>query len=365
MLKRLLEIRERMGIRTPAVAMVGGCAVLSLALWHSRGQEIVGRAVTEAPAALLRAGQLATAARVLVKVGDAVHDGQPLAVLEAPDILARRKEVDARISFVTRRAEVSRLELIRGLKADERTRALAMIEAERDLSMVVAERARRAAESKVVGGMLSEAEKLRQNGLIDPYRAREQEAAYAVSETQAEESSARKSTENRRLAAIRKELAELGVSQELRAATEKLHAAELDVLTRERDELERQLVALTVRAPRAGRVSELVGPGSVVQPGDLVARVSPFTAEQVAWYATPAEGPPQLGERVAYTVTLADGRKCSGEELVNVGSEAMPKPPQLGSILPLDSVGFPVRIKLPERCALPVGLLVELRLERL
>jgi multidrug resistance efflux pump len=166
MFRRLSEIRDRMGIRAPAVLMVTGCAAVALTLWHQRGQEVVARAITEAPVAVVTSTQTATVARVLVGLGDAVASGQPLISLEAPDLLAQKKLVEARIAHALRAAELARLELIRGLKQEERSRALMLIEAQRDLQATVAERTRRHAEADVAGGMLSEADKLREAGLI-------------------------------------------------------------------------------------------------------------------------------------------------------------------------------------------------------
>jgi multidrug resistance efflux pump len=364
MFRRLSEIRDRMGIRAPAVLMVSGCAAVALTLWHQRGQEVVARAITEAPVAVVTSTQTATVGRVLVGLGDAVASGQPLISLESPELSAQKKLVEARIAHALRAAELARLELIRGLKQEERSRALMLIEAQRDLQATVAERTRRHAEADVAGGMLSEADKLREAGLIDPYRAREQAALYAERTSLEAESQAMSKLETQRLTALKKELTELGVSDELLAASERVHAAELEMLTRERDELEARLLALTVRAPHAGRVSELASAGSVLQPGDLVARVAPHVASRVAMYAAQSEGPPAVsGDAVAFTVTLADGRTCRGQDQVSVTSEALPKPAGLSGLAGIDVSGFPVRVRLPEHCTLPIGQLVELRLE--
>lgn len=353
-----------MDIRGPALLMVLGCSALCVVLWQRRHREFAGKGITDAPVAVLVAHDAALVQTALVAVGARVDEGQPLLTLSAGELLAARRSVEARIQQTARSAEVARLTLLQGLKQSEREEALALLSAQRESSLAHAERARRAQEASAAAAMNEEAERLHKAGLIDPYKAREQAVLNSEKSSQSLESETRDAVESRHLATLRKQLGALGVADELLTANERMYAAEVDVLMRERDDLDTRIAALTVRAPRSGLVAEIVAQGSTVLPGAVLVRVAPPVAADVVLYASVREGLPQLDGQLAYTVTLEDGRECSGSGLARSGSEARPKPAQLVGFAGLDSMGFPLRVALPEGCSLPIGQVVDLRLKR-
>lgn len=357
------ELRERMDIRLPALLMVLGCSALCLVLWRQRHREFAGKAVTDAPVAVLMAHDAALVQTSLVSVGTRVREGQPLLTLHAGQLSAERRGVDARIQQTARSAELARLTLLQGLKQSQRDEALALLSAQREADLARAERERRGQEASAAAAMNEETERLHKAGLIDPYKAREQAALNTEKSSQSVESETRDAVESRHLFTLRKQLGALGVADELLTANERMYAAEVEVLMRERDELDARIAALTVRAPQAGLVAEIIAQGSTVQPGTVLARVAPPVAEDVVLYTSVREGLPSLTGELAYTVTLEDGRECSGLGRARSGSEATLKPVQLAGFAGLDSMGFPLRMALPAGCSLPIGQVVDLSLK--
>jgi multidrug resistance efflux pump len=351
-----------MGIRTPAMLMVLFCTALSTLLFYRRHSDFSGKAVTDGPVAVLMAQQAGVVQTALVAVGAQVEAGQPILVLSSSELMAARREVDARIRHAARSAEMARLTLLKDLKHDEREQAIALLSAQREAALTRAERTRRAQEALAMAALQEEAVKLHDAGLMDPYRAREQATLYTEKSSQSVESQTREAVESRHLSTLRKELGQLGADNDLVSASEQLYAAEVDVLMRERDALDARIESLTVRAPRDGHVAELVAQGSQVQPGVTLARIASRAAQDVVLYTSAQEGLPQLDDEVAYTITLADGRECRGHGRPRAGSEALLKPAQLTSFGGFDSMGFPLRVALPQGCSLPIGQVVDLRL---
>jgi len=62
-------------------------------------------------------------------------------------------------------------------------------------------------------------------------------------------------------------------------------------------------------------------------------------------------------------VVLADGSECRGSALPRSVGVVEAKPVQLGGPMSFDSNGFPLRVTLPDHCRLPVGQVVELRMD--
>jgi hypothetical protein len=111
-------------------------------------------------------------------------------------------------------------------------------------------------------------------------------------------------------------------------------------------------------------VAQLAAQGSQVQAGVTLARITSSKAEDVVLYASAQEGLPELGDEIAYTITLANGRECRGRGRPRAVGEALLKPAQLTSFGGFDSMGFPLRVPLPQGCTLPIGQVVDLRLTR-
>lgn len=352
---------DRFGIRPAALTLVLACSALVVTLSLMRQREFVASGVAQGSSIALSPETTATIVRVHVAVGQHVKQGELLVTLRSLELEAELAQVNASIRQVSRAADLAQAELLSGLASHQQEELLRLLEAERDARLALAERERERNEYLAAASFLSEAEELAKAGVLEAAVVREradlarrqqaeQEAAEMLAKAQAEHAKA-----------LRK-LGKGQLPERLLTATAELHRAELEVLERQREGLERRIAALELRAPRDGIVSELLPEGTVVGPSLPVVRIVPPYAEGVIAYLPPDAPPPTLGDKASYTVALSDGRTCEGVTQPRPTGEVVRKPEQLIGPFGFGAYGFPVRIALDEHCRLPIGQVVELRL---
>ncbi|MCK6422059.1 MAG: HlyD family efflux transporter periplasmic adaptor subunit [Aquabacterium sp.] len=265
-----------------ATAMVLAALLLGYAWWGevTRKASLAGVLLPEGGLAHVGAAQAGVVSELLVREGDGVERGQPIARLRSERrtdhgdalLLARhaleqrRSALEAERRIATQQGQARQdalVERLRSLRA-EAHQAEAELEAQQQRVQIGAQR-------------LSRDEALAREGFVSA--AQVQQRVDERIELQARERNAR-----RQLAAARRDIAELQAESATQRHATLANLAQLDqrlaALDQERTELEAR-GELLVTAPEAGRVTALVAhAGQSLQPGQTIASITPSGAAE-------------------------------------------------------------------------------------
>jgi multidrug resistance efflux pump len=357
--RSLRRIVEKLGVRSVPLAGLVAAAAGIIALEHTRARNFVASGVTVAPETHHGSEIAGTVERVHVAPGTHVTPGQVLASLHSLELDAERAELDAEIQRTVHAGVLAQLQTSQNGREAALSALARLSQAERDRERAQAERELQANLAADAKGYLARVEELARSGVIEQRAVWTQEQLASRQASLENQAGALLEAETARSEALRKEVRGNVPSRALIEATARFYETELDVLKRRRENLDKLLAHLTVKARVPGVVTVVVAEGTTIQPGDSIATVVPARAAEVVAYAPPDITPPTLGANVAYSIVLADGRHCDGVGSPRSSGLVEQKPGQLVSFSSLASYGFPIHVSLPAECRLPVGQVVE------
>jgi multidrug resistance efflux pump len=354
-------LAERLGVRIVPLVGLAAAAAGIVALERTRAMNFVASGVTRAPATNHGSEIAGTVQRVRVAIGTQVTAGQVLAELHSLALEAERAELDAEIKRTVRAGMLAELQTSqKGREASLAARSR-LTQAERDREKAKADRELQASLAEDAKGYLARVEEMAKSGVIEQRAVWTQEQLAARQSSLELQAGAMLEAEMARTDALKKELRGTVSNQSVVDATARLYQTELELLNRRRENLDRQIIELTIKARVPGVVTTLVTEGTTIRPGDSIATIVPTRAVEVVAYAPPDLPPPMLGGNVAFSIVLADGRHCDGAGSPTSTGLVEAKPGQLVSLTSFASYGFPIHVSLPMGCRLPVGQVVEFR----
>jgi multidrug resistance efflux pump len=359
--RSLRRLAERLGVRVVPLAGLFVATAGIAALERTRAKSFVASGVTAAPATNHGSEIAGTVERVHVALGTHVRVGQVLASLHSLALDAERSELDAEIQRTVRAGIVAQLQTTQNGREAALAALTRLSQAERDREKAEADRALQASLAADAKGYLERVEELAKSGVIERRAVWTQEQLASRQASLENQAGALLEAEKVRAEALRKEVRGSLPSGSLLEATARLYETELEVLNRRRENLERRVAYLTVRARIDGVVTVVVPEGATIQPGESVASIVPSRAAEVVAYVAPEISPPSLGESVPFSIRLADGRHCDGTGSPRSSGMVEQKPGQLVSFSSVAAYGFPIHVPLPKDCRLPVGQVVEFR----
>jgi multidrug resistance efflux pump len=357
--RSLRRIFEKLGVRLVPLAGLLAAAVGIVVLERTHSRNFVASGVTVARETYHGSEIAGTVERVHVALGTHVTPGQVIASLHSLALDAERAELDAEIQRTVHAGVLAELQTSQSGREAALSALTRLSQAERDRERAAAERALQASLAADAKGYLSRVEELAKSGVIEQRAVWTQEQLASRQASLESQAGALLAAETARSEALRKEVRGTVPSRALIEATARFYETELEVLKRRRDNLDRQLAHLTVKARVPGVVTVVVPEGTAIQPGDSVATIVPAQAAEVVAYAPPDLTPPALGANVPYSIVLADGRRCDGVGSPRASGLVEQKPGQLVSFSSFAAYGFPIHVSLPRDCRLPVGQVIE------
>ncbi len=359
--RSIRRLAERLGVRIVPLMGLAAAAVGIVALERTRATNFVASGVTRAPETQHGSEIAGTVQRVRVAVGTQVIAGQVLAELHSLALESQRAELDAEIRRTVRAGMLAELQTSQNGREAALSARSRLSQAERDREKAKADRELQASLAEDAKGYLARVEEMAKSGVIEQRAVWTQEQAAARQASLELQAGSLLEAEIARTEALKKEVRGSVSNQSVVEATARLYETELDVLNRRRENLDREIEQLTIKARVAGVVTALVMEGTAVRPGDSVATIVPTRAVEVVAYAPPDLPPPTLGGNVAFSIILGDGRHCDGAGSPISTGLVEAKPGQLMSVMSFAAYGFPIHVSLPPSCRLPVGQVVEFR----
>lgn len=359
--RNLRRASERLGIRVVPIVGLFGAVFGMVALERVRAKSFVASGVTAAATTNHGSEVAGTVEHVNVKLGARVTTGQVLAELHSLELDAQRSELDAEIQRTVRAGMLAELQTSQNGREAALSALTRLSQAERDREKAAADRELQTSLAEDAKGYLARVEELAKSGVLEQRAVWSQEQLASRQASMQTQANALLEAEIARTDALRKEVKGTVPNRALIEATSHLYETELAVLNRRRENLERQVAALTVRARIDGVVTAVVPEGATIHPGDSVASIVPHHAAEVVAYVAPDITPPVLGDHVPFSIELADGRHCDGIGAPRASGMVEQKPGQLVSFSSFAGYGFPIHVNVPNGCVLPVGQVVSFR----
>jgi membrane fusion protein len=312
-----------------ALACVAAIACFLAFARYTRHERVEGELVPSAGLLALSAPSTGTVTRCLVREGEQVEQGQPIAEIRAPlDSIAlgdTRALIDTRLreQLAALDSDLAQQRALSGQQERDLGARIGLLQ--RQLDLFETQRSLKQQQIEAAVALLERLRPLREKGILGAFEWDQRESALLDAKMQAKSIVLQRLDVERALGQARAELGQLAPNAA--AKSNEIERKRADVAQSiARNESER---AVLLRAPRAGTVTDLgMSDGQAVAAGQHLASLIPAGSELVAelWLPTRAAGFVAAGDRVVLRYHAFPYQKFGSRSgrVLDIGRSATP-----------------------------------------